>query len=215
MNLTRLMVLGVLADRGPMHGHQIRRTAEITNVERWGGVSVGALYRELHHMEDEGLVEPVRSEQVGRRPARTVYTITSEGRLELHLLGELAVEEPPDSPDALAVALLFGGLGNDHDNLTALLRGRRRKLEIALESLTGERDRLVSKGYLDDIAIAVFRRGEVHLEAELIWHDEFAEMSAATRPVARCPQPAAAEPAAAEPAPAVGARITQTMKGVS
>ena len=76
MNLTRLMVLGVLAQHGPRHGHEIRRTAEITNVGEWGGVSVGALYRELRLMEAEGLVEPVRTEQVGRRPARTVYSIT-------------------------------------------------------------------------------------------------------------------------------------------
>ncbi len=174
MNLTRLMVLGVLADQGPMHGHQIRRTAEVTNVEKWGGVSVGALYRELHHMEEEGLVEPVRSEQVGRRPARTVYSITAEGRLELHVLGERAVEEAPHGPDALAVALLFGGLASDPDYLSELLASRRQRIQTALVALVKERERGVAKGYLTDIAVAVFRRGEVHLAAELTWHDEFA-----------------------------------------
>ena len=31
-------------------------------------------------MEREGLVERIRTEQVGRRPARTVYEITADGR---------------------------------------------------------------------------------------------------------------------------------------
>ena len=74
------MVLGTLARHGQQHGHQIRRIAEVTNVGEWGGVSVGALYRELRGMEAEGLVAAVRTEQVGRRPARTVYEITGEGR---------------------------------------------------------------------------------------------------------------------------------------
>src|SRR6185437_17081255 len=105
MNLTRLMALGILA-RGPRHGHQIRRDAEITNVGEWGGVSVGALYRELHRMEEEGLVEPLRSEQVGKRPARTIYQITDEGFRELHILWEQAIGEIHPNPDPLGVALL-------------------------------------------------------------------------------------------------------------
>ena len=42
MNLSRLMILGLLADRGPMHGHQIRRAGELTNAEVWGGITGGA-----------------------------------------------------------------------------------------------------------------------------------------------------------------------------
>src|ERR1700729_3535826 len=104
MNLSRLMVLGLLA-HGPRHGHQIRRDAEQTNVGNWGGVSVGALYRELRLMEGEDLVEPLRTEQVGRRPARTVYEITGEGRIELQSLREQAIKPTGFGPDALGVAL--------------------------------------------------------------------------------------------------------------
>ena len=85
------MVLGTLARHGQQHGHQIRRIAEITNVGEWGGVSVGALYRELRGMEAEGLVSAVRTERVGRRPARTVYEISQEGYLELAMLRERAI----------------------------------------------------------------------------------------------------------------------------
>ena len=91
MNLTRLMALGVLARSGPSHGHHIRRVADVTNVGEWGGVSVGALYRELRAMEREGLVEAARTEKVGNRPERTVYAITAEGQLELTTLREQAI----------------------------------------------------------------------------------------------------------------------------
>lgn len=73
MNLGRLMILGLLSERGPMHGHQIRRTSELTNAEAWGGITVGAMYAELRRLVAQDLIRPLRTEQMGRRPARTVY----------------------------------------------------------------------------------------------------------------------------------------------
>jgi DNA-binding PadR family transcriptional regulator len=177
MNLSRLMVLGLLANQGARHGHQIRRDAEQTEVSRWGGVNVGALYRELRLMEEEGLVEPLRTEKVGRRPARTVYQITEEGRRELAILRERAIRDPVKSPDALSVALLFGGVW-DKAELAALLRARRQILAGVLEHLATERIRGQEKGYCGPIDATVFRRGELHLEAELKWHDEFEKVLA-------------------------------------
>jgi DNA-binding PadR family transcriptional regulator len=170
------MVLGILA-RGPRHGHQIRRDAEITGVGEWGGVSVGALYRELHRMEEEGLVEPLRSEQVGKRPARTIYQITDEGFRELHILWEQAIGELHPSPDPLGVALLFAGAGEPED-VARLLRARRQKVAIILEQLTADRKQLEARGHLSPSNLAVMRRGELHLSAELAWHAEFDDILA-------------------------------------
>ena len=171
MNLSRLMVLGLLASHGPRHGHQIRRDAEGTNVSTWGGVNVGALYRELRLMEDEGLVEPVRTEQVGRRPARTVYQITGEGQRELAILREQAIRNLHPAPDALSVALLFGRVW-DRAELLELLQARRRDIASILAGITAKRDHLQAKGYLTALDVSVFRRAELRLEAELRWHDE-------------------------------------------
>src|SRR5487761_385024 len=98
------MTLGMLAQHGAMHGHQIRRWAEVTQVGEWGGVSVGAPYRELRVMEGEGLVSAVRTEQVGRRPARTVYEITGEGQFELAALRVQAFRGLQYGPDPVGVA---------------------------------------------------------------------------------------------------------------
>ena len=182
MNLTRLMVLGTLARHGPRHGHEIRRLAELTNVGEWGGVTVGALYRELRAMETEGLVEAVRTERVGRRPARTVYAITDEGRLELAMLRERAVRGTHWGPDPLGVALTFGGAGIDRDELSSWMRGRREMFALAASQIEEERQRLVARGYMGPVEAAVMYRGQLRAETEVRWHDEFAKVLAGLPP---------------------------------
>src|SRR5215469_6065905 len=172
MNLTRLMALGTLARYGPQHGHQIRRLAELTDVGEWGGVSVGALYRELRAMEREGLVETLRTEQVGRRPARTVYAITEEGRLELASLRAHALAETAPGPNALGVALIFALDDIDPEELRDAMRARRDRLAISGRELAAERERGLAKGYLSPLESATMRRGEMHIETEVRWHDE-------------------------------------------
>ena len=184
MNLTRLMVLGTLDQHGPRHGHEIRRIAELTNVGEWGGVSVGALYRELRTMEAEGLVETVRTERVGRRPARTVYAITSEGKLELTVLTEQAVRNMHLPPDPLGVALSFAETGADREQLTSWLRSRREMIALQAAELAADRQRLVAKGFVDPLRAAVMYRGQLHAETEVRWHDELAKTLAALPPEA-------------------------------
>lgn len=178
INLTRLMVLGTLSGHGQLHGHEIRRIADLTGVGEWGGVSVGALYRDLRVMAGEGLIRPVRTEQVGRRPARTVYEITDAGRLELEVLRERAIGIIGRVQDPLGVALLFTGTGGDKGQLADWLRTRRERIVVAAAELGQELDRLTSAGYVNAVAVSVMRRGQLHLEAELRWQDEFAEIVA-------------------------------------
>jgi DNA-binding PadR family transcriptional regulator len=172
MNLTRLMALGVLARSGPSHGHHIRRVADVTNVGEWGGVSVGALYRELRAMEREGLVEATRTEKVGNRPERTVYAITAEGHLELTTLREQAIRPLGSGPDPLGVALLFAADGMDPEELRRTLRARREMLAIGVREIAADREQLMAKGFLDMLAASVMRRAILGVEAEIAWHDE-------------------------------------------
>src|ERR1700746_1784618 len=143
MNLSRLMILGLLAERGPMHGHQIRRTAELTNAEVWGGITGGALYAELRKLDGEGLIQAIREEQVGRRPARTVYQITGEGRLELAVQRDAALDVVFGSADPVSVLLLFAA-GGDLTDLTERLAERRRRISAQLDSMAAERARLTA-----------------------------------------------------------------------
>lgn len=178
MNLTRLMALGTLDRYGPTHGHQIRRLAELTNAGEWSGVSVGGLYRELRMMEGEGLVEALRTEQVGRRPARTVYAITPDGTTELASLRVHAIRSMEWGPDAMSVALTFAFEGADRDELRDLLRARRDRFAISAGELEATRQRGISAGYLTPVEAEVMRRGVVHAEAEVAWHNDFDKLLA-------------------------------------
>ena len=179
MNLSRLMILGLLAERGPMHGHQIRRIAELTNTAVWGGITGGALYAELRRLDGEGLIEAVREEQVGQRPARTVYQITEEGRRELVLQRDAALEVVFGPADPVSVVLLFAA-GAQASELRERLAARRRRVDGELESMAAERERLTGQGGLPPLAVTAFRRGELRLEAELRWHEEFERQLAAS-----------------------------------
>lgn len=199
MNLSRLLVLGVLESNGPLHGHKVRREAETKNVERWGGVNVGSLYRELHRMESEELIEAVRSEQLGRRPARTVYAITDEGRRELSRLRTEAFRSEEGSLDPVGVALLFGG-PIDAAELASQLGFRRQLLRAHLRALEEERHRFTPG--LTMAAIAVYRRGELRLAAELAWHDELESILIAESGDLWAEKPAGAAPGGGGPEPA-------------
>lgn len=165
------MVLSLLSRTGPQHGHQLRRDAEDTNVSNWGGVSIGALYRELRSMEDEGLLAVVATEQIGRRPARTVYEIAAPGLTELGRLRQQAICDLQVGPDAFGVALLFGR-DADPRELAALLGKRRQMLSDTRDALAAECDRLLAAGHIGALDAAMFRRRQMQMEAELTWLDE-------------------------------------------
>jgi DNA-binding PadR family transcriptional regulator len=117
------------------------------------------------------LIRAVREEQVGRRPARTVYEITEEGRLELAAQRDDALDVIFGSADPASVVLLFaaGGTGDLRDRLAS----RSRRAAAHLDAMASERERLTAQGHLPPLAIAAFRRGELRLEAGLRWHEEF------------------------------------------
>lgn len=175
MNLTRLVILGLLAERGPRHGHQLRRDAEQAEADRWAGIAVRSLNRELRGLEAEGLIEAVRTEQVGRRPERTVFGLTSEGRRELGVLRRQAIGQLESGPDPLSVALVFAGT-DDPAGLAAQLARRKQALLAKAAELAAERERGEAQGYLrpevSPLQAASFRRAEIRVAAELAWHEE-------------------------------------------
>jgi len=173
-NPVRLLILGLLAE-GPLHGHQIRRAAELSGIEQWGGVKVGALYGMLHRLEAEGLVEPIRVEQEGRRPKRTVYAITDDGHEELAIHRDLALTQPAIHSTTVEAALKWSA-GLDHDALRGRLSRRRDALARMLAELVASRELHQAEGNLSTASMAGYRRSQLHLEAELAWHEELQEM---------------------------------------
>jgi DNA-binding PadR family transcriptional regulator len=167
MNPTRLFVLGALARHGPMYGHQIRRNARMGRADLWSDVRPGSLYSALHRLAAEGLIEPVRTEQSGNLPARTVYAITAEGQRELRALRAEALQDVGLRPDPVDLALVMCGdldagvlLGYVEDRIRAL------NAQAACYAHHGERawpDQTVA----DDLVV---EHARLRIEAELAWH---------------------------------------------
>lgn len=170
ISITRLLVLGMLA-RGPMHGHQIRREAELRDVEQWAGIKPGALYGALHRLEEEGLIQPSHTEQAGRFPARTIYTLTSEGRKELGILLESALQHADLALGTFDVALLVAD-ALPADERQKLIARRATHLASLLDSLVTDRQQLKAHGHLGAVEEALMRHAEIRLESELRWHEE-------------------------------------------
>lgn len=80
---TRLMILGVLRSKQPAHGYEVRRELESWGAQDWANMAYGSIYHALSKMAGEGLLESVDTGQVKGRPARTTYSVTERGEMEL------------------------------------------------------------------------------------------------------------------------------------
>jgi DNA-binding PadR family transcriptional regulator len=167
MNPTRLFVLAALAKRGPMYGHQLRRDARVDRADLWSDVRPGSLYSALHRLEAEGLIEPLRTEQPGKLPARTVYAITDEGRRELRALRAEALGEVGLRPDPVDLALVASGDMDEH-TLRGYIEDRIGALTIQAAQFEHLPDQVWPDQTVADDLVAEHAR--LRIEAELAWH---------------------------------------------
>src|SRR6476469_9439224 len=100
-----LMVLVLLAE-APMHPYEMQRIMQWRGKDQVVRVQRGSLYPAVERPVKAGLVEPSEVEREGRRPERTVYRLTEEGReTAAHWLTDMlrtVRNEFPDFPAALS-----------------------------------------------------------------------------------------------------------------
>lgn len=175
---TRLFLLAELVRRGQAHGHELRREAKIGRTEQWTDVGIGSIYTTLRRMSDEGLVESVRTERPGLLPERTVYTITDEGRRELHVLRDefLRTVEIAADPFDLGLSVADDVPARD---LLAIIDDRLRTLQARLEHL--DHQQVAAGRYLDDRDRDLFAHLITRLRAEISWHSAIRDRTASTR----------------------------------
>lgn len=107
MSAIRLLILGILKREQPMHGYEVRRELEIWDAEQWANIAYGSIYFALNKMAEEELVEVVGTDQINKRPARTVYAITDKGRAAFGSLLRDYWWKPKPITDPFQVALTF------------------------------------------------------------------------------------------------------------
>ncbi|WP_306203781.1 PadR family transcriptional regulator [Actinoplanes sp. RD1] len=129
-NLTALGVLSAVAFRD-MHPYEMAGTLRGWGKEQDLQIKWGSFYTVVRNLAKHGLLAEVGSTREGRRPERTVYRITDEGRAELvdwtRELLSVAEREFPRFRAGLSVMSLLGP-----DEVAALLRQRLSGVEAAL-----------------------------------------------------------------------------------
>src|SRR5215213_8215581 len=80
-NPLALAVLGCLAER-PMHPYEMSTTMRERGKHESIKLNYGSLYSVVEALQKHALIAPRETVKDGRRPERTVYEITSAGRLE-------------------------------------------------------------------------------------------------------------------------------------
>lgn len=172
MSSIRVFILGALADRGPIHGHQLRLLADEEHVSEWADITIGGLYGAIKRLAAESLIEEVRVEQAGNYPKRQVWGITEEGRhvlVSLQLSGLREVMFKPDPFD-----LVLTRLDADHlEDLPAVVEARIATFQAMLAE---HETHLKSVARYLTVAeqVAMAHRTE-RLKAEVAWHHQLAD----------------------------------------
>ncbi len=156
-----------------MHGHQIRREAQLNRTESWSNVKPGSLYGALQRMETEGAIAIVRNEQEGNRPERTVYQITDKGRAEMIAYRDAILRDARLRPEPvdLAIQFLRDELTEEEARMELVIR--RRSIQDQLKFWESAREN--AEPYINDMERMVYAHSIRRLELELAWHDELIE----------------------------------------
>lgn len=167
MRDTALFVLATLAERGPMHGHQLRLQAAEDHAQEWAQVSPGAIYGSLTRLAAQGLVSPIRTEQEGSRPARQIYDISDDGRRALSTMLDSALSSVTEHSDPFDLALAHSQQWDD-EQLRDLVTARIAVIEGRLAQL-GAHQQSVST-WLSAREALVLEHQRARLLAEVDWH---------------------------------------------
>lgn len=109
-----LLSVLVLLWEAPMHPYQMQRTMRERGKDLVTDVKPGSIYHAVQRLEKAGLAEAMETTRAGKRPERTTYRITDDGRetCETWLSGMLArpkAEQPEFAAALAAIALLLPG----------------------------------------------------------------------------------------------------------
>ena len=126
-----LAVLGLLAEH-PRHPYDVAYTMHQRNMDEHIKLSLGTMYRLVEQLQRLGWIRPTETERDGRRPERTIYAITPEGRERLQQrLCEL-IAEPDREYSSFEAGLSFLHQV-PKEEAAALLRQRAAALRAQIE----------------------------------------------------------------------------------
>jgi DNA-binding PadR family transcriptional regulator len=129
-NTLALAILVYLAER-PRHPYEIAADMRARHQHESIKLNYGSLYSVIASLEQHGLIEAGQTEREGKRPERTIYSITPDGRRECaDWLSELLSSPDKEYHRFEAALSLLGAL--PPDEVLAMLRQRLSVLDAAV-----------------------------------------------------------------------------------
>ena len=168
-NPLALAVLVLLFER-PMHPYEMSSTLRFRRKDESIKINYGSLYAVVESLEKKGLVDATERVREGRRPERTVYTLTEAGESAMHeWLGQLIAQPTNQYTDFEAALSLMPALVPEI---------ARSLLAARLEALTDDdrayqQSRLAIRSFprlftIESEYQAVLRRAEIEFVRELL-----------------------------------------------
>ncbi|HKF16677.1 MAG TPA: PadR family transcriptional regulator [Candidatus Dormibacteraeota bacterium] len=160
--LAVLLLLG----ESPMHPYQMHRMLRERRKEDVLDVRPAAIYRLVERLDGAGLIEPLGTSRQGKRPERTVYRITDEGReLSDERLREMLAmpeREYPSFPAALSMAGVLppDAVAQELKRRAIAIEGNLARMDVELRSV----QHLLARVHLLEVEHA-----QAVLRAEVEW----------------------------------------------
>jgi DNA-binding PadR family transcriptional regulator len=165
-NPLALAVMALLFER-PMHPYEMVATMRERGKHESVRLRYSSLYSVVRALEREGLISSLETVREGRRPERTVYGLTEEGRVEfLSWLREL-LSEPAKEYTQFAAGLSFLAAVPPVE-AAELLRRRVRLLEGEVEEMRSHLGEVAEQG-LPQLFLVESEHELVLRDAELSW----------------------------------------------
>jgi DNA-binding PadR family transcriptional regulator len=143
-NPLALAVLACLVER-PMHPYEMASTMRSRGQHESLRLNYGSLYTVVDSLASRGLIDAGETSREGRRPERTVYTITDAGHTEfIDWLTELLGTPTKEYPQYQAGLSLIGHL--EPEEAATLLAHRAHSLEIELARIESTINVIAAEG---------------------------------------------------------------------
>ena len=169
-NLWEIAVLALLRE-APMHPYQMQQLLKERHKDELLELKRGSLYHAINRLMAAGLIEASDTGRSGRRPERTTYRITVEGRQELiHTLQQMIGIPRHESSEFMA-ALSFL-LHLDHKDAVEKLEERARHIEeelnLSANRLRTAQERVDRINLIESEYLLAMRRAELKWVRSLI-----------------------------------------------
>ncbi len=156
---------------GPLHGYRLKQLIA-ERVSDFAQIKLPAIYYHLEKMQNKNLVSS-ETEQEGKRPERSVYSITDEGKAEFKKMLSDALKGEY-SQEFLIDAVIFFMEYSEPEKVLTELEEKSSALKHSREELQKHRKDVKSSvpEEFQDIVDIIFSHHQYHLEAENKWAEK-------------------------------------------